>query len=133
MDIFHFFWLRVCFAGTAVKDLHVVHLAGEASKLVVIADSEIRAIPLHHCDSPAINSCAACVALQDPHCAWDATTYQCVAVPTKLHDNDAGKTLFQDIARGKHKGCGYAHGNTPFFYVPDKLFQQFILSSIDFF
>ncbi|XP_051164916.1 semaphorin-1A-like isoform X2 [Leptopilina boulardi] len=93
--------------GEAVKDLQVVHLAGEASKLVVIADSEIRAVPLHHCDSPSANTCSACVALQDPHCAWDATTNLCVAVPTKLHDNDAEKTLFQDIVYGKHKGCGY--------------------------
>ncbi|XP_043282573.1 semaphorin-1A-like isoform X2 [Venturia canescens] len=96
--------------GQAVKDLQVVHLAGEASKLVVIADSEIRAVPLHYCDSVNANSCVACVALQDPHCAWDATTDLCVAVPTKLHDNDAGKTLFQDILSGKHKGCGYEEG-----------------------
>ncbi|KAI4477462.1 hypothetical protein M0802_014710, partial [Mischocyttarus mexicanus] len=93
--------------GQAVKDLSVVHLAGEASKLVVFADSEIRAVPLHHCDSPLAASCAACVALQDPHCAWDATTNLCVAVSTKLHDSDADKTLFQDILMGKHKGCGY--------------------------
>ncbi|XP_063995901.1 semaphorin-1A-like isoform X1 [Diachasmimorpha longicaudata] len=98
--------------GTAIKDLQVVHLAGEASKLVVIADSEIRAIPLHHCDSQAANSCVACVALQDPHCAWDEMTHTCVAVPTKLHDNDASKTLFQDIINGKHKGCGYKQVST---------------------
>ncbi|XP_035741969.1 semaphorin-1A-like isoform X2 [Vespa mandarinia] len=96
--------------GQAVKDLLVVHLAGEASKLVVFADSEIRAVPLHHCDSLLAGSCAACVALQDPHCAWDATTNLCVAVPTKLHDSDADKTLFQDILTGKHKGCGYEQG-----------------------
>ncbi|XP_047364809.1 semaphorin-1A-like isoform X2 [Vespa velutina] len=96
--------------GQAVKDLLVVHLAGEASKLVVFADSEIRAVPLHHCDSLLAGSCAACVALQDPHCAWDATTNLCVAVPTKLHDSDADKTLFQDILMGKHKGCGYEQG-----------------------
>ncbi|XP_015594724.1 semaphorin-1A isoform X2 [Cephus cinctus] len=96
--------------GQAIKDLQVIHLAGEASKLMVIADSEIRAVPLHHCDSTAANSCVACVVLQDPHCAWDATTNLCVAVPTRLHDNDAGKTLYQDIVNGKHKGCGYEEG-----------------------
>lgn len=88
----------------------MVHLAGEASKLVVFADSEIRAIPLHHCDSPTANTCASCVALQDPHCAWDHITDMCVAVPTKLHDNDASKTLFQDIINGKHKKCGNEQG-----------------------
>ncbi|XP_076651758.1 semaphorin-1A isoform X1 [Halictus rubicundus] len=93
--------------GQAIQDLLVVHLAGEASKLVVFADSEIRAVPLHHCDAPAASTCAACVALQDPHCAWDATKNLCVAVATKLHDSDADKTLFQDITNGKHKGCGY--------------------------
>ncbi|XP_076383199.1 semaphorin-1A isoform X4 [Megalopta genalis] len=93
--------------GQAIKDLLVVHLAGEASKLVVFADSEIRAVPLHHCDAPAASTCAACVALQDPHCAWDVTKNLCVAVATKLHDSDADKTLFQDVTNGKHKGCGY--------------------------
>ncbi|XP_076175638.1 semaphorin-1A isoform X3 [Ptiloglossa arizonensis] len=93
--------------GQAIKDLLVVHLAGEASKLVVFADSEIRAVPLYHCDAPAAATCASCVALQDPHCAWDATKNLCVAVSTKLHDSDADKTLFQNITNGKHKGCGY--------------------------
>ncbi|XP_078033382.1 semaphorin-1A isoform X3 [Augochlora pura] len=93
--------------GQAIKDLLVVHLAGEASKLVVFADSEIRAVPLHHCDAPAASTCGACVALQDPHCAWDVTKNLCVAVATKLHDSDADKTLFQDVTNGKHKGCGY--------------------------
>ncbi|XP_071560925.1 semaphorin-1A isoform X1 [Temnothorax nylanderi] len=92
--------------GQSVKDLLVVHLAGEASKLVVFADSEIRAVPLHHCDSPAAATCRSCVALQDPHCAWDATANLCVAVLTKLHDNDADKTLFQDIPTGRHRSCG---------------------------
>ncbi|KYQ46773.1 Semaphorin-1A [Trachymyrmex zeteki] len=93
--------------GQAVKDLLVVHLAGEASKLVVFADSEIRAVPLHHCDSSAAATCRSCVALQDPHCAWDATANLCVAVLTKLHDNDADKTLFQDIPTGRHRSCGH--------------------------
>ncbi|XP_031787885.1 semaphorin-1A isoform X1 [Nasonia vitripennis] len=97
--------------GQAVKDLQVVHLAGEASKLVVIADSEIRAVPLHHCDSPLAASCASCIALQDPHCAWDAAHSQCVAVMTRLHDSDADKMLFQNISSGKHKGCGYEQVN----------------------
>lgn len=96
--------------GQAVKDLVVVHLAGEASKLVVFADSEIRAVPLHHCDSPAAATCKSCVALQDPHCAWDATANLCVAVSTKLHDSDADKTLFQDISTGRHRNCGYEQG-----------------------
>ncbi|CAB0035211.1 unnamed protein product [Trichogramma brassicae] len=92
--------------GQAVKDLQVVHLAGEASKLVVIADSEIRAVPLHHCDSPSAGSCASCIGLQDPHCAWDAEHSQCVAVMTRLHDSDADKMLYQNITSGKHRGCG---------------------------
>ncbi|XP_029677618.1 semaphorin-1A-like isoform X2 [Formica exsecta] len=98
--------------GQAVKELLVVHLAGEASKLVVFADSEIRAVPLHHCDSPAAATCRSCVALQDPHCAWDAIGNLCVAVPTKLHDSDTSKTLFQDIPTGRHRSCGYEQGVT---------------------
>lgn len=101
-------WFSI--VGQAVKDLLVVHLAGEASKLVVFADSEIRAVPLHHCDSPAAATCRSCVALQDPHCAWDATANLCVAVLTKLHDNDSDKTLFQDISTGRHRSCGREPG-----------------------
>lgn len=77
---------------------------------MVFADSEIRAVPLHHCDSPAAATCRSCVALQDPHCAWDATANLCVAVLTKLHDNDADKTLFQDIPTGRHRSCGRESG-----------------------
>lgn len=102
--------MRFFIAGQAVKDLLVVHLAGEASKLMVFADSEIRAVPLHHCDSPAAATCKSCVALQDPHCAWDAIANLCVAVPTKLHDSDNSKTLFQDIPTGRHRNCGYEQG-----------------------
>lgn len=97
--------------GVAVKDLQVVHLAGEASKLVVIADSEIRAVPLQYCDSPTAASCSACVALQDPHCAWDAAHGQCVAVMTRLHDTLAERTMYQNITSGKHKGCGAEQGS----------------------
>ncbi|XP_014203594.1 semaphorin-1A-like [Copidosoma floridanum] len=93
--------------GQAVRDLQVVHLAGEASKLVVIADSEIRAVPLQHCDSSQAASCAACVGLQDPHCAWDAAHSQCVAVMTRLHDSDADRMLYQNISSGKHRACGH--------------------------
>lgn len=103
---------RQIVVGSSVKDLQVVHLAGEASKLVVIADSEIRAIPLHHCDTLAASSCSACVGLQDPHCAWDASVNLCVAVPTRLHDSDADKMLYQNITSGKHIGCGYEQGST---------------------
>lgn len=108
-----------------------MHLAGEASKLVVIADSEIRAVPLHHCDnSQTANSCVSCVALQDPHCAWDDVARTCVAVPTKLHDNDASKTLFQDIINGKHKGCGYYQGKKIYYYIFFYTLSEFYLPQI---
>lgn len=106
-----------------IKDLQIVHLAGEASKLVVIADSEIKAIPLYFCDSIPTNTCAACVALQDPHCAWDAENELCVAVSPKLHDN-AESTLFQDVIVGKHRACEYEEGK--YFILLNHIFKHFI-------
>ena len=59
----------------------VVRNSMESSpKLVILTPSAVTAIPLSRCG--AVGTCARCVALQDPYCAWDARREVCAA----LHD-----------------------------------------------
>lgn len=60
-----------------VEEIHVfkhlvsivnLQLVGE-SRLIIITDDEVLAIPLHRCKR-ANNTCHSCVGLQDPYCAW---------------------------------------------------------------
>ncbi|XP_067003213.2 semaphorin-1A isoform X3 [Anabrus simplex] len=98
--------LQVLPPGVPIKNLYVVRMPGDDSKLVVVSDDEIQAIKLHRCSSDKITSCRECVALQDPYCAWDNTEQICTAVGSP--DWSAGKKRFiQNIARGEHKACGH--------------------------
>lgn len=53
-----------------------VERGGLESKLIVFSQNEIRAIPLFKCNRKA-RTCAECVALQDPYCAWDSSKQIC--------------------------------------------------------
>ena len=64
-----------------VQKMLVVRNSMESSpKLVILTPSSVTAIPLSRCG--AVGTCARCVALQDPYCAWDARREVCAA----LHD-----------------------------------------------
>ena len=64
-----------------VQKMLVVRNSMESSpKLVILTPSAVTAIPLSRCG--AVGTCARCVALQDPYCAWDARREVCAA----LHD-----------------------------------------------
>nr|CAD7257273.1 unnamed protein product [Timema shepardi] len=94
--------LQVLPPGVPVKNLYVVHVDSDDSKLVVVSDDEILSIKLHRCDSDKITSCRECVALQDPYCAWDTTRQQCAYV-----EASAGKKKFvQSVTEGEHSACG---------------------------
>ncbi|PSN57450.1 Semaphorin-1A [Blattella germanica] len=97
--------LQVLPPSVAVKNLYVVRMDGEESKLVVVSDDEIQAVKLQRCSSDKITNCRECVALQDPYCAWDNVEQRCTAVGSP--DWSAGKKRFiQSIAHGEHKACG---------------------------
>ncbi|PNF31376.1 Semaphorin-1A [Cryptotermes secundus] len=97
--------LQVLPPSVAVKNLYVVRMGGEESKLVVVSDDEIQAVKLQRCSSDKITNCRECVALQDPYCAWDNVEQRCTAVGSP--DWSAGKKRFiQSIAYGEHKACG---------------------------
>ena len=49
--------LQVLPPSVAVKNLYVVHMDGEESKLVVVSDDEIQAVKLQRCNSDKITNC----------------------------------------------------------------------------
>ncbi|EEC14423.1 Semaphorin-1A, putative, partial [Ixodes scapularis] len=63
-------------SGAPVTNL-LVHRNAREPRLIVVAPSEIHSIPLFGCQRYA-GSCADCVALQDPYCAWDTDNNACV-------------------------------------------------------
>lgn len=52
----------------------------------------------------------ACIALQDPHCAWDVKQGACVTIDTVP---TLTKYLMQDILRGDGKKCAAVTGLKP--------------------
>lgn len=80
-------------------------------KLIVLSDHEVKALPLHWCNAAQVQSCKSCVALQDPHCAWNLNLGKCVD-STQFSNTDAS-ALLQDLVRGKHPACsGEAPNNS---------------------
>lgn len=61
------------------------------------------AIKLHRCNSIEITSCAECVALQDPYCAWDKIAGKCRShgAPRWLEET----YFYQNVATGQHAAC----------------------------
>ena len=76
-------------------------------KLIVLSDHEVKAMPLHRCNAGGVQSCRACVSLQDPHCAWNVQTQRCLDSSQFSKTTDAS-SLLQDVFQGKHQGCSEA-------------------------
>ena len=62
-----------------LQSLHnfISTLAGRKSlgRLAVMSDLEVRSLAVQRCDRAI--TCADCVALQDPYCAWDIRASRC--------------------------------------------------------
>ncbi|KAM3722400.1 Semaphorin-1A [Dirofilaria immitis] len=67
--------------------------------LIAVSKRSVARVPLALCDR--FNTCIDCVALRDPHCAWDLEAKKCVL----LNDNLNG-LYEQDIITGKAESCG---------------------------
>ena len=95
--------LNVFNNDTPVRNLMVVKSETSenemSDRLIVLSDQEVASVPLFRCDSDKIRSCVECVALQDPHCAWDLVTEECVS--NKVFD----QKLLQNIQTGINKDC----------------------------
>ena len=63
--------LQIFAPDTVVKEIRVMSGGGQRSlgRLAVLTDGEVRSIAVQRCDRAT--HCQACVALQDPYCAWD--------------------------------------------------------------
>lgn len=72
-------------------------------RLIVVSDHEVKSMPLHRCSAIQVQSCAACIQMRDPHCAWNVITNSCVD-KTQFTQFDASE-LLQDIYYGKHPAC----------------------------
>lgn len=84
-------------SGAAVKQVSVAPGHG---KVIVVGKSEVRLTTLNHCHT--LYKCSDCVALQDPHCAWDPNSGKCVSVVKARRKTD----LIQNILRGVDTKCG---------------------------
>ncbi|XP_077514672.1 semaphorin 1a isoform X3 [Amblyomma americanum] len=87
------------FQGAPVTNLLVHRPQG---RLVVVTHSEIQAIPLFGCQRYAA-TCADCVALQDPYCAWDSDRGTCVNPSLRVRKKDS---YVQNIEEGWDHRCG---------------------------
>uniref|UniRef100_A0A915DCE0 Sema domain-containing protein n=1 Tax=Ditylenchus dipsaci TaxID=166011 RepID=A0A915DCE0_9BILA len=65
--------VRVFEPSDPIINLQVVP---SSDKLVVMGRDQVVRLPLHHCNGQ--QSCAQCVRLRDPHCAWDVESRACV-------------------------------------------------------
>ncbi|XP_015789588.1 semaphorin-1A isoform X2 [Tetranychus urticae] len=74
------------FPGKPILNLLIYRTIYE-SKLVVVTDSEVQAMPLSKCEKRA-NSCGKCVALQDPYCAWDISRSLCTSARLRIWNRD---------------------------------------------
>ncbi|XP_049269637.1 semaphorin-1A isoform X5 [Rhipicephalus sanguineus] len=87
------------FQGAPVTNLLVHRPQG---RLVVVTHSEIQAVPLFGCQRYAA-TCADCVALQDPYCAWDSDRSTCVNPSLRVRKKDS---YVQNIEEGWDHRCG---------------------------
>uniref|UniRef100_A0A914Y5F6 Semaphorin-1A n=1 Tax=Panagrolaimus superbus TaxID=310955 RepID=A0A914Y5F6_9BILA len=76
----------------------------ESNEMVVVGSDRVAKIPLFHCDKQT--SCSRCVALRDPHCAWDTENLVCI------HSNDWNFGSFvQNIVKGMSSQCPESVGD----------------------
>ena len=76
----------------------------ESNELVVVGSDRVAKIPLYHCDRQT--SCSRCVALRDPHCAWDTENLVC----THANDWNFGSYV-QNIGKGASSQCPEGMGD----------------------
>ncbi|CAH2050465.1 unnamed protein product, partial [Iphiclides podalirius] len=84
--------------GVPIKQMHV---ALTTEKLIVASGDIIKAVTLSHCTS--VQSCRECIALQDPHCAWDSKQQQCTWVGNRQFPNP--ERFLQNVEHGKSEVC----------------------------
>ncbi|CAH1797572.1 unnamed protein product [Owenia fusiformis] len=85
--------IQVFDSKTTIVNLKVYRKPSEGiEKLVIVAEDEIKTIPLHRCHLR--KTCGECVALRDPYCSW--TENRC----------ENSMEHAQNVVTGKHPACG---------------------------
>ncbi len=113
---------------TRIEKLRVVRNSMEsAPKLAVLTSDSALSVPLARCG--AVDSCASCVALTDPYCAWDVRREACadlmkVPKPVKVDSTN----FLQNIVEGRHADCGNAGEDV--FAAAEEIFEEKDSSSV---
>lgn len=97
--------MRVFEEGEAITDLKLVprtKRGGQRPRLLVVSNNEIRNVPLGRCADAS--GCSECLALHDPYCAWNPTTWRCVVFdPSKQNLIQAIKDGYSNLCPDKTK------------------------------
>ncbi|XP_045482702.1 semaphorin-1A-like [Harmonia axyridis] len=84
--------------GTPIKQ---IKLTPDGGKIIVVGRDEIRLVDLNQCKN--VDTCSACVDLQDPHCGWDAKQKACVPLNTVT----LRRYIIQDVRQGDKSKCSW--------------------------
>jgi semaphorin 6 len=81
--------------------------AAAVGKIVVLSDHEVKSVRLQRCASLNVQSCAECVGLQDPYCAWNLQSQRCEEHLPRLRGSKQldASSLLQSLFSGQHSGC----------------------------
>ena len=82
--------------------LVVPQSAASSGRLVVLSEHEVKSFPLARCEEVGATTCASCVGLRDPYCAWSVPSQACVPPRSSQEDSSV---LLQNIGQGRHQGC----------------------------
>ena len=88
-------------AASLIKSITVVRTAKGSGHVLVATRDTIRSLPLYRCEKA--RSCAECVALQDPYCAWDVREEQCRG--SQAWQLGTSGAFLSAVAAGRHAGC----------------------------
>ncbi|KAG0710478.1 Semaphorin-1A [Chionoecetes opilio] len=87
-----------------IVNLQIAHQNDGQSKLIIITDDEVKSIALHRCHRAT--TCSACVALQDPYCAWHDAHSRCGPPEGQVTG------VFQNVS-GYHQQCPHKAPSPP--------------------
>lgn len=94
--------LQVLPNNESVTKLSIIRPTGLDAKLLIISNTEVHALPLQRCATKT--NCIDCVSMQDPYCAWNTSTKQCITIAQDLEPFHM-KYVLQNISSGEHKVC----------------------------
>ena len=92
--------------GTPITGLRLV-----GDRLIVTSANGLARLPVQRCAQTGGTSCAACVALRDPYCAWNVRRQTCTTADARQWSG--GHEFVQDVIGGRSAACDYAVGFGP--------------------